>query len=262
MKTIVITGGTRGIGFNLVKYFLKTSNNVVFCGRTIKSVQNAIDSIGNGYKDNIHGVVANVKNKTEVKNLIDEAINKFGNMDIFIANAGIDQRKELLYKLSSEDISNVVDVNLIGTMNCAIEAIAYYKNLDKGAFYVMEGFGSDGRMTKNMTLYGTTKRAIRYLGQSLAKEVEGSGIIVGNLSPGMVATDFLKKSLVNMKEEERNKTLKMYNILADKPEVVTEFLGREILKNNKNNKKIYWLTTAKILGRFLGSIFRKRDIIK
>jgi short-subunit dehydrogenase len=87
----------------------------------------------------------------------------------------------------------------------------------------------------------------------MAIEAKHTNVKVGTLSPGMVATDFLKNSL-----DESNR--KIFNILGDKVEPVTQFLAKEILKNEKNNAKIQWLTNPKVFWRFVSSTFRKRDI--
>ena len=62
-----------------------------------------------------------------------------------------------------------------------------------GAFYNMEGLGSDGRHVEGLTLYGSSKSALRYMSDGLMQEVKGTPVIVGAISPGMVLTDFLTK---------------------------------------------------------------------
>lgn len=73
-------------------------------------------------------------------------------------------------------------------------------------------------MREKLTIYGTSKSAISYFTRSLAIESKNTNVKVGTLSPGMVATDFLKESL-----NECNR--KIYNILGDKVEPVTKFLA-------------------------------------
>jgi len=101
----------------------------------------------------------------------------------------------------------------------------------------MEGFGSDGMIRDKMTLYGTTKRAVRYFTQSMAKEASTSPVKIGTLSPGMVVTDFLLNSLKS-NSKEADKAKEIFNILADHVDTVTPFLCKRILENNKNNAHI------------------------
>ena len=110
-----------------------------------------------------------------------------------------------------------------------------------------------------MTFYGTSKRAVTYFTKSAALEMKDTPVKIGLLSPGMVITELLLSSLPE-DQNARERVYKFYNILADKPEVVTKFLVKKILKNRKNSASIKWLTTAKASFRFFKSIFIKRDL--
>ena len=260
-KNIIVTGGSRGIGYALTDYFLTRGCNVVFSGTSEESIQKAKAKFDEKHDTNSSiGLVANICDYSSSESLIQECTEKFGSMDIFINNAGVDQTKTLFKDVDKNNIDKVIDINLKGSMFGTLAALEYFKKQGSGAVYVMEGFGSDDRMGDQMVIYGSSKRAIRYFGRSLAKEMRDTGIIVGTLSPGMVATDFLKKSLDSMEKSQAESTKKIFNILADTPEDVAQFLGDNILKNKKNGAKIFWLTTPKIMGRFLTAGFRKREL--
>jgi len=131
-----------------------------------------------------------------------------------------------------------------------------------GAIYNVEGYGSNDAKMLGLSIYGTSKRAITYFTEALAKECEekNTGVIVGKLSPGIMITDFIKTALgdkekINLPE----KTKKVYNILGDYPDVVANFLVNGILTNTKNNAKIEWLTSRKAAWRFMTSGFNKRN---
>ena len=135
----------------------------------------------------------------------------------------------------------------------------------KGAIYNVEGYGSNDAKMLGLSIYGTSKRAITYFTEALAKESEekNTGVIIGKLSPGIMITDFIKNALgdkekINLSE----KTKKVYNILGDYPDVVATFLVNGMLKNNKNNAKIEWLTNGKAAFRFMTAGFKKRDFFK
>jgi NAD(P)-dependent dehydrogenase (short-subunit alcohol dehydrogenase family) len=115
---------------------------------------------------------------------------------------------------------------------------------------------------EGLTLYGTSKRALNYLTDSLAAEVKGTNIIVGALSPGMVLTDFILGRYEGKDPSEWENARKMFNILADKPETVTPFLVEKILQNHKNGTRINWLTGPKVLWRFLTAGISKRDLFQ
>jgi short-subunit dehydrogenase len=113
-------------------------------------------------------------------------------------------------------------------------------------------------------IYGTTKRALTYFMKGLAKELRGTNVIAGRLSPGMLLTDFITKSPDGEEaavfKNERFK--KVFNILADKSETVADFFIPKILSNTKNNKHIMWLTGLKATCRFIRAPFRKGRLIK
>lgn len=260
-KTIIVTGGTRGIGFALVKRFLDSGCNVAFSGTTKKSIKSAKDELDKLYpKESSFGVVSDISKYKDSVSLVDKCDKKFGGLDIFINNAGINQSKEMFSGLDAEEINAVVGINTIGSMYGSLAAINYFEQNGGGSVYVMEGLGSDDRMIDKTVLYGTSKRAIRYFGRSLAKEMRNTNIVIGTISPGMVATDFLKKSLNGSDPKEAESIKKIFNILADRADDVAEFLANKILNNKAKAPRYYWLTTAKSTGRFLIAPFRKRDL--
>ena len=99
--------------------------------------------------------------------------------------------------------------------------------------------------------------------RGLAKELEGTNVIAGRLSPGMVLTDFITKTPDGKRSEvfSDEKFRKTFNILADKPETVAKYFVPGILKNLKNDAQIAWLTNRKAAWRFKTAGFRKDRLI-
>lgn len=262
MKHVLITGSTRGIGFGLAKSFLGNNYKVTVNGTTQAGVDNAIKLLKEIYPNaKVQGFSYSVTNHENVKNLWNDAVNGFGEIDIWINNAGIGQGYKYTWDIDSAYIDNIVDINIKGVMYGSLVALENMKNQGHGQIYNMEGFGSDGMMMKKMTLYGTTKRGLRYFTRSLAKEAKDTQVVIGTLNPGMVKTDLLTKSLEE-NPEEAEKSKKIFNILADEVDTVTSFLVKEIIKNNKNGAHISWLTKGKMTWRFMISPFYQRDLFK
>ena len=120
-------------------------------------------------------------------------------------------------------------------------------------------------MMLGLNMYGTTKRAITHFTQALAKESEerGTGVMVGRLSPGIMITDFTVKALGGKENIDLpEKTKKVYNILGDLPDVVANFLVKQMLSNEKNNAHIQWLTSGKAAWRFMTAGFNKRNFFE
>lgn len=262
MKCVVITGGSRGIGFGMAGEFLMAGWNVVICGRNRDSLKKAVAKLVDiKYSGEILALACDVSRPNEVSDLYNKASEKFGTVDVWINNAGIANSKANMWELDEKDIDRVIDTNLKGTINGCSVAIKNMLKQGNGTIYNFEGFGSDGRITGGMSVYGSTKRAVRYLTRALQIELKESGLCIGTLSPGMVTTDLLLRDLEEMPEKERNRTVKVFNILADKPETVCPWLVRKIIANRKMRPKIAWLTGWKVFGRFMGAGVVKRKII-
>ena len=167
-----------------------------------------------------------------------------------------------VYIVKAEDeINTIIDVDLKGTIYGSKIAMEYMSKNHSGAIYNIEGYGSNDAHMLGLNMYGTSKRAVTYFTESLAKEAEerNTGIIVGKLSPGIMITDFTTHSLGTDSIKLSEKTKKVYNILGDTPETVGKFLVDRMVTNTKNNAKINWLTNSKAFFRFLTAGFNKRN---
>ena len=260
MKNVVITGGTRGIGRGLAAEFLKRACNVAITGRNQDAVDTALTTLGQTpSRARRLGFVAELSDFNSLQAVWDGAKQGFGSVDVWINNAGMSLPNKPLHEQDAEDLKSIVETNLTGMLYANKIAIAGMRELGAGQVWNMEGFGSDGRTQIGIASYGATKRAVNYLNKTLKKEVEGSGVQVCALSPGIVVTDLLIGDYDRAsKEWERAK--KIFNILGDKVETVTPFLADGILNSNRNGARVAWLTTGKALKRFMTAGFNKRDL--
>jgi len=261
MKTAIITGGTRGIGEALVKSFLQNGWNVAYSGTTETTVKKSLLSLAEQSAEGSYAAFrCDVTSESDLVNLWDSAIKAFGTIDIWVNNAGTANDQNEFHKIDPEIFTRIIDTNVKGLMLAT--HVAYNRMLDQGygAIYNMEGLGSDGRTVSGMTPYGTSKRAVRYFTDAFAAEVKNGPVIVGTISPGMVMTDLtigpLKRNPANSAQ-----VTKIYNILANEPDTVAPFLVRKMIANRKNGVKISWLTTGKVIRRFLLAPFSRRDIV-
>ena len=159
----------------------------------------------------------------------------------------------------------IIDVDLKGSIVASKLVMNYMLKQGYGAIYNVEGYGSNDAMMLGLSLYGTSKRAITYFTDSLAKEIatKNLNIIVGKLSPGIMITDFITNALGNKEKIVLDeKTKKVYNILGDYPDVIASYLVDKIINNTKNGVRINWLTNRKAFYRFLTSGFNKRNFFK
>jgi NAD(P)-dependent dehydrogenase (short-subunit alcohol dehydrogenase family) len=229
-------------------------------GRARESVDEVVGELAQLHGDaRVSGQPCDVTVFAQVQALWDAAASRFGRVDIWINNAGITQPQMDFWAHAPGPIEAVVDTNLVGTMYGCKVALQGMMDQGAGAVYNMEGLGSDGRWIEGLTLYATTKYALRYLDQSLAKEVEGSGLIVGAIAPGMLITDLITDQYKERPEDWED-AKRIFNILADRVETVVPWIVEQVLANDKNGARIAWLSRSKIMGRFLTARFRQRDL--
>lgn len=263
MKTVVITGSSRGLGFEMSKNFRSQGYNVVINGvnpSRLESAKAELEKLPGEGK--VFACQGNVMSSEDIQRLIDFAAESCGSIDIWINNAGVNQPMKALWELSENEVDSLIDIDLRGAVLGSHLAMQYMIKQGFGAIYNIEGYGSNDAMMLGLNMYGTTKRAITHFTQALAKESEerGTAVIVGRLSPGIMITDFTVKALGGAQNIDLpEKTKKVYNILGDYPDVVAAYLVSGMIKNTKNNAKIEWLTSRKAAWRFMTAGFSKRN---
>jgi NAD(P)-dependent dehydrogenase (short-subunit alcohol dehydrogenase family) len=262
MKTIVITGSTRGIGYGLADSFLARGCAVTVSGRTSEGVEKAVAELSARHDaERVFGQPCDVTDFAQVQALWDAAKAHWGQVDIWINNAGLSNPGIKFWEHPPERLRAVVETNLLGAMYGCKVALQGMLGQGFGAIYNLEGFGSDGRKMEGLTLYGTTKCAVRYLDEALAQEVKGKPALVGAFRPGMVITSLVTGQF-DKDSEEWERAKKVFNIIADRVETVTPWLARRALENDKNGARIAFSSTWKIAGRFLAAPFHKRNLFE
>ena len=260
MKTVVITGSTRGIGRGLADNFLANGCAVVISGRQQAVVDAVVSELGERHgADRVAGSACEITDAAQLQALWDVAASRFGSVDIWINNAGVSAPRKPLHETDPLDIARVVDINLGGLLQANRTALRGMLGQGRGQIWNMEGFGSGGQVQPGMCVYGATKRAVNYINKALQKEIKDTGVQVCTLSPGIVVTDLLVGDY-DTSSAEWEKSKKIFNILGDKVETVTPFLVQGILKADKSGAKVAWLTGGKAFRRFMAAGFNKRDL--
>ena len=266
MKTVVITGSARGLGLEMAKVFKKNNFNVVISDLSMDKLNNAKNILNNiKSSSEVLSITCNVTYKEDIDNLIEMTDKTFGSIDIWINNAGVNQPNKAIWELSKEEIDMIIDVDLKGSIVASKLVMNYMIKQGYGAIYNVEGYGSNDAMMLGLSLYGTSKRAITYFTDSLAKEINtrNLNIVVGKLSPGIMITDFITNALGNKEKIILDeKTKKVYNILGDYPDVIALYLVNKMINNTKNGIRINWLPNSKAFYRFLTAGFKKRNFFK
>lgn len=259
MINVVVTGSTRGIGYGLADAFLELGCRVVVNGRSSSSVDQVVEKLAVKYgADRLHGFAADMADLSQVEALWATAVSQFGQVDIWINNAGLGHDMLPMWQLPPERIKTIVDTNILGLMYGSRVAIQGMLAQGHGQLYNMEGAGSNGHVRNGMSVYATSKAAVHLFSQALIQETVGTAVQVGTISPGMVVTDLLLDPM-QADPEIFARSQRIFNILSDRVETVTPYLARKILENDKPGAHIQWLTRPKIIWRFLSAPFGKRN---
>ncbi len=261
MKTIVITGSTRGIGLGLAEEFLKRGCRVAISSRSTQALADRLTALGAQYgKDTVCGTACDVADIAQVQALWDAAASRFGTINIWINNAGVTASMRDLPELDPAEIAPVVNTNIAGLMYGSLTALKGMLAQGGGHIYNMYGHGSNDQKVSGLHIYGATKCAVRYFTEALIQDAEGMPVKVGSLSPGIVVTDFLINDMRVMAPDKLETAKALYNCLADTVETVTPFLVENILKDDKNGTHISWLPEEKVNERFNSEEYCSRDL--
>lgn len=187
-RTVVITGGSRGIGRASCLMFAACGANVVFGYRSDDSaanqVRNESQSVGNGAV----AVRGDVRSREAFEALFDKAREVFGGVDIAVANAGIWKRAPI-DEMTEDQWQETLDVNLKSVYYLCHFASREMKRGERGGNIVLVGSTAGQRGEANYSHYAATKGAIQSLTKSLAAELGPHGIRVNCVAPGWVDTD-------------------------------------------------------------------------
>ncbi len=263
MKTVVITGNARGFGYEMTKLFREKDYNVVLCDINETELNNAKTKLNNiTSKGKILSFKVDVTKEEDVTNLINNTLKEFGSIDIWINNAGVNQPNNAIWELETKDINRLIDIDLKGTILCTKCIMPIMIKQKSGSIYNVEGYGSNDAKMLGLSIYGTSKRAVTYFTEALAKEANerNTNVNIGKITPGIMITNFIDTSLGDGKKIDLpEKTKQVYNILGDYPETIANFMVNKIINNNSNNVKFTWLTGRKAFYRFLTAPFNKRN---
>ena len=186
-KIALVTGGTRGIGKKVAEKFAKEGYNLVLNYVSDNTDINSVIVSFKEYKNEVILVKADVSKFNECENLVKEAIEKFGKIDVLVNNAGI--TKDGLIAMMKEDaFDRVIDVNLKGTFNMTRNVVPYMMKKRCGNIVnissVVGVVGNAGQSN-----YAASKAGIIGFTKSLAKELAPRNIRVNAVAPGFIDTD-------------------------------------------------------------------------
>lgn len=187
-KTAIVTGGTRGIGFAIVKKYLENGANVAIAGSRQESVEKALEKLPE-YKERVMGIWPNICSPEEVAAAFASVKEKFGRIDILANNAGISSRTSL-YDYTVEEFSKIVDINLKAVFVCSQAGARIMKEQGGGVIINTSSMVGEYGQPSGCG-YPATKFAVNGLTKSLARELAKDQIRVNAVAPGVTKTDMV-----------------------------------------------------------------------
>lgn len=186
-KVAIITGGAGGIGLAAVKRFLEEGAKVAIVDFDKQQGEKMEAELG----ENVAFFAVDVSKLADVKEMVEQVVDRFGKIDILINNAGI-TRDATLVKMSEEDFEKVIQINLNGVYYCT-QAVAPHM-ITQGSGKIISTSSVSGVYGNfGQTNYAATKAAIIGMTKTWAKELGRKGINVNAVAPGFTATPMVEK---------------------------------------------------------------------
>ena len=189
-KVAVVTGGTRGIGYAIVKTYLQQGAKVVLCGSREQTAKAALEKLHSELGAvEVEAIWPELSDEKAVKEAFDAVKAKFGSLDILANNAGISQNCPL-DKYTEEEVDKILNINIKSVFVCAKVAAAIMKEQGGGVIINASSMVSFNGQPSGC-LYPTSKYAVNGLTRSLSRELGPFGIRVNAVAPGITRTDML-----------------------------------------------------------------------
>ena len=183
-KVVLITGASKGLGYQIAKSYLKFGANLMICSSNLNNIKKSYIKLKKIKKKNqkIFYLAIDVSSPEQVKKLVTFTIKKFKKIDILINNAGIHGPKGYIEKINWDDWVKTIEINLFGSILLCRAVIPYFKKNNKGKIIQLSGGGAASPLPR-VSGYAVSKVGIVRFIENLAAEVKKYNIDINAVSP-------------------------------------------------------------------------------
>jgi len=194
-QTVIVTGGSTGLGRAIAQLFLDRGDNVVINSANEDNLRRAYNEMGSS--ERLLMIPGDIAKQTIGKRLVEEAVNQFGSVDVLVNNAGLFEPKPFL-EVDEEHLDKFLNINLKGTFFTTQAAIKQMLKQDEGSIinigtvlvdHAIDGFPATAPVA--------SKGGIHALTRQLAAEFGGNNIRINTIAPGIIRTPLQQKNGVS-----------------------------------------------------------------
>lgn len=220
MKNVIVTGASRGIGFELVQLFAKNNCNVLAISRNISSLENLT-------LDNLTSLAIDISEEKELEKIVSFVDSNWEKVDILINNAGKLVNKPF-YKTTTQDFLDVYKVNVFAVAELTRRMIPFLNK--KSHVVTVSSMGGIQGSVKfpGLSAYSSSKGAVITLTELLAEEYKDSGISFNVLALGAVQTEMLEEAFPDYKAP--TSALEMANYIFEFSLTGNKFYNGKVLQ--------------------------------
>ncbi len=221
-KTVIITGGSEGVGAATARMFAEHGANLVLVARSKRNLERIADELRS--KTRVQIVAMDVSDADACVNLYKKAEFEFGSINVLVNNAGYHERGPV-ESVSSDNLAAMIDVNLKAPILLCKLAIKYLKEAGGGAIINVASLAGRTPIPGAAT-YSATKFGLRVFTFALGEELRGSDIKLAAVSPGPIDTGFIMSNIDVVTD-----------VTFSQPLSTAEEVAQEILNLVANNKR-------------------------
>ena len=194
-RSVLVTGGSKGIGFTIADAFAGDGYHVALCARNRDDVDTAVASLRERHAAvNIFGATADIADEANVDRLVAEVTERFGGLDVLVANAGIYGPKGAIESIDWQAWCDAIRINLLGAVYSTRAALPALRRSARGKIIILSGGGAT-KPLPNLSAYAASKAGLVRFGETLAEELREAGIDVNMVAPGALNTRLLEEIL-------------------------------------------------------------------